>query len=60
MTSIKHIVCFALAALMLCACRKHEELFFDTPFVRIEDATGASTMDIDHTLDNLLSDSGRI
>jgi hypothetical protein len=56
MTSIKHIVCFALAALMLCACRKHEELFFDTPFVRIEDATGASTMDIDHTLDNLLSE----
>lgn len=25
---------------LLCGCRKHQEVFFDTPFVRIEDSNG--------------------
>lgn len=46
---------FAALAL-LCACERHTEVFFDTPFVRIEDANGMSSMDIDRNLNNLLTD----
>lgn len=46
-----------IAALALfCACERHTEVFFDTPFVRIEDTNGGSSMVIDHTLDNLLTE----
>ncbi|MBO6168723.1 MAG: hypothetical protein J6O51_02000 [Bacteroidales bacterium] len=56
MMSTNRILVFLTLAAVLCGCRKHTEVFFDTPFVRIEDFNGASTMDIDHKLDNLLSE----
>ena len=56
MTSIRHILPFLAALALLCGCERHTEVFFDTPFVRIEDANGMSSMDVDHTLDNLLTE----
>ena len=51
----RYILILAAIAL-LCGCEKHQEVFFDTPFVRIEDANGKATMDIDHKLDNVLTE----
>lgn len=52
----KHII-MALAALWgLQACEKHQEVFFDTPFVSISDETGtSSSMTIKKTADNMLT-----
>lgn len=44
------------ALLLCCGCQKHEEVFFDTPFVRIEDINGATAMTVDGKLDNLLTE----
>lgn len=44
------------ALVLLCGCRKHQEVFFDTPFVRIEDSNGASSFIVDRKLDNLLTE----
>jgi len=53
----KYIIAFFAAILLLCSCEKHTETYFDTPFVRIEDANGKSYMDVDHKLDNLLTET---
>lgn len=55
MTNCSRIIIIAALALLL-GCEKHEEVFFDTPFVRIEDTGGKASMDIDHTLDNMLTE----
>ena len=41
---------------LLLGCEKHQETFFDTPYVRIEDANGKTSMEIDHKLDNMLTE----
>ena len=41
---------------LLASCQKHEEIFFDTPFARIEDTNGQSTMVIDRTLESVLTE----
>lgn len=41
---------------LLASCQKHEEIYFDTPFARIEDSNGQSTMVIDHSLESVLSE----
>ena len=51
----RYILILAAIAL-LCGCQKHQEVFFDTPFVRIEDANGKAAMDIDHKIDNMLTE----
>ncbi len=56
MRTIKHILPWLAALALLCGCERHTEVFFDTPFVRIEDANGGSSMVIDHTLDNVLTE----
>ena len=56
MTTISRILPLFAALALLCGCERHTETFFDTPFVRIEEANGGSTMVIDHTLDNLLTE----
>ena len=55
MMKFRYIIAF-IAAALLCGCEKHEEVFFDTPFVRIEDTGGQATMVVDHTLDNILTE----
>ena len=54
----KNRLIFALLISMalLASCQKHEEIFFDTPFARIEDTNGQTTMVIDRTLDNILTE----
>lgn len=52
----RYILTIIAAIALLCGCEKHAEVFFDTPFVRIEDANGKASMDIDHTLDNVLTE----
>ena len=56
MKRIKYIFAFVLAAILFAGCRKHEQVFFDTPFVRIEDANGSSSMMVDKDLDNMLTE----
>ena len=56
MRTISRILPIFAALALLCGCERHTEVFFDTPFVRIEEANGGTTMDIDHTLDNLLTE----
>lgn len=56
MTTIRHILPFLTALALLCGCERHTEVFFDTPFVRIEEANGGSSMVIDPTLDNVLTE----
>lgn len=56
MTTIRHILPFLAALALLCGCERHTEVFFDTPFVRIEEANGGSSMVIDPTLDNVLTE----
>lgn len=56
MNKIRNILLLASIALLLCGCRKHEDVFFDTPFVRIEGATGQTSFEVDKNLDNLLVD----
>lgn len=55
MMKCRYIIAF-IAAALLWGCEKHEEVFFDTPFVRIEDTGGQATMVVDHTLDNILTE----
>lgn len=55
MTNSSRIIILAAVVLLL-GCEKHQEVFFDTPFVRIEDTGGKASMDIDHTLDNMLTE----
>lgn len=50
------LLSFFIALALLCSCEKHQEVYFDTPFVRIEDTGGNAAMNIDHTLDNLLTE----
>lgn len=45
-----------LISMALASCQKHEEIFFDTPFARIEDTNGQTTMVIDHTLESVLTE----
>ncbi|MBO7602848.1 MAG: hypothetical protein J6S97_00350 [Bacteroidales bacterium] len=52
----KAAVALAGILLLVCGCRKHEEVFFDTPFVRLEDVNGASSLSVDRNLDNLLTE----
>ena len=52
MTKNRYLALLLAGIALLSACQKHEEIFFDTPFARIEDANGQSTMTIDHKLDN--------
>ena len=52
----RYILTIVAAIALLCSCEKHTEVYFDTPFVRREDANGKATMDIDHTLDNMLTE----
>ena len=47
---------FLAAVSLLCGCEKHQEIFFDTPYVRIEDTNGQSSMAIDPNLDNVLTE----
>lgn len=54
-TTSRFLPLLAVLALF-CGCERHTETFFDTPFVRIEDANGASSMVVDHTLNNLLTE----
>ena len=56
MKTTSRTVLLLAAVALLCGCERHTETFFDTPFVRIEDTNGASTMVVDHTLDNLLTE----
>ena len=56
MRTISRILPIFAALALLCGCERHTEVFFDTPFVRIEEVGGGTTMDIDHTLDNLLTE----
>ena len=56
MRTIKHILPWLAALALLCGCERHTEVFFDTPFVRIEEANGGSSMVVDHTLDNVLTE----
>ena len=56
MTTIRHILPFLAALALLCGCERHTEVFFDTPFVRIEEANGGSSMVIDPTLNNVLTE----
>lgn len=53
---IKPVLVLLGVAVLLCGCRKHQEVFFDTPFVRIEDYNGASSYTVDRKLDNLLTE----
>ena len=52
----RYISATLAAVLLLTGCSVHEDTFFDTPFVRIEDATGASSLVVDKNLDNLLTE----
>lgn len=52
----RYTICILAAIALLCGCEKHEEVFFDTPFVRIEDANGKTSMEIDRKLDNVLTE----
>ena len=54
--TISRILLLIAALALLCGCERHTEVFFDTPFVRIEDANGEPSMNIDHTLDNILTE----
>ena len=56
MTKNRYLALLLAGIALLSACQKHEEIFFDTPFARIEDANGQSTMTIDHKLDNVLTE----
>ena len=56
MTRINCILAFLVAAVLLAGCRKHEQFFFDTPFVRIEESNGLSSMVVDKDLDNMLTE----
>lgn len=56
MTTTSRLLPLFAALVLLSGCERHTETFFDTPFVRIEDATGMSTMGVDHTLDNQLTE----
>ena len=56
MKNYSRILTILAALALLCGCEKHEEVFFDTPFVRIEDSNGLMSMEIDHKLDNLLTE----
>lgn len=56
MTRINYIFAILVAAVMLAGCRKHEQVFFDTPFVRIEESNGLSSMVVDKDLDNMLTE----
>lgn len=56
MTKNRYLALLLAGIALLSACQKHEEIFFDTPFARIEDANGQSTMVIDRTLDNILTE----
>ena len=56
MTNNSRILILFAAMALLCGCEKHQEVFFDTPFVRIEDTGGNTAMEIDHTLDNVLTE----
>jgi len=44
-----------LICTLLCACQKHEDVFFDTPFVYISDENGASSSAIDSAADRYLT-----
>ena len=54
----KNRLLLALPVLMvlLASCQKHEEIFFDTPFARIEDLNGQTTAVIDHTVESVLTE----
>ena len=54
--TISRILPFFAALALLCGCERHTETFFDTPFVRIEEVNGGSSMVVDHTLDNVLTE----
>ena len=56
MTPCKSILSSLAVVALLCACEKHTEVFFDTPFVRIEEVNGGTSMVIDHNLDNILTE----
>ena len=56
MTNTRYILALLAAISLLCGCRKHEDIIFDTPYVRIEEANGLSSMTVDKTLDNMLTE----
>ena len=56
MTKTKYFIALVALLAAATACQKHTEIFFDTPFVRIEDPNGQTTMVVDRTLDNLLTE----
>ena len=50
------IYALLISLALLASCQNHEEIFFDTPFARIEDNNGQTTMVIDHSLESVLSE----
>ncbi len=54
-TTINKAFFLIATVLVLGSCRMHEEVFFDTPFVRIEDQNGGSSATVDAKLDNVLT-----
>ena len=56
MKSIDKVTAIFAATVLLLGCSKHEKIYFDTPFVRIEDSNGVASMVVDRKLDNLLTE----
>ena len=44
------------AAALLCGCEVHEDTFFDIPYTYFVDSNGQSSMIVDNSLDNLLTE----
>ena len=52
----KTIICILSSLVFLTACEKHQNILFDTPFVKITDSAGQSEMNIDKTMNGILSE----
>ncbi len=53
----KNLLTFVLTACaLLCGCEVHEDTFFDTPYTYFVDSNGQSSMVVDNSLDNLLTE----
>ena len=53
---MKRILSFICMAALLCGCEVHEDTLFDIPYTYISDASGQSSMVVDNSLDNLLTE----
>lgn len=54
---MKKAIIYILSSLVfLTACEKHQNILFDTPFVKITDSAGQSEMNVDKTMNGILSE----